>query len=111
MRDLQQLGFEPCGWPGEIIAENCRVTFYRVMGEWEIDVVTPNGSVVWFNVPIRAVNGLTAADIRERRAGEAKIRAILAAEAKEGTSKADGLATPIAVKAVAPDSEADDVPF
>ena len=48
---------------GQFIAEGCRVTFYEVMGEWEIDIVLPSGSAVGFDVAFNKVEGRTKQEI------------------------------------------------
>jgi hypothetical protein len=50
---LEEVGFE-VGDCGQLYAENCRVTFYSVMGEWEVDIALPNGNAVGFDVPYSA---------------------------------------------------------
>ncbi len=63
---LQELGFKETK-SGAMVAVNCRVTLYSVLGEYEIDIVLPNGSAVGFDVPIKAVSGRTADEIRAER--------------------------------------------
>jgi hypothetical protein len=64
---LHRLGFRESD-DGDMTTENCRVTFYSAFGEYEIDIVLPNGSAVGFDVPIEAVRGRTADEIFADRA-------------------------------------------
>jgi hypothetical protein len=66
-RRLKELGFT-CDQFGEWRAANCRVTFYAVFGEWEIDILLANGSVVGCDVPFDKLSGTTRAEIEARRA-------------------------------------------
>jgi hypothetical protein len=61
-RRLQELGFAPGNY-GEWFALNCRVTLYAVGGQWEIDILLPNGSAVGCDVPIGEFNGRTRPEI------------------------------------------------
>jgi hypothetical protein len=63
---LEQLGFSPGNF-GEWSATNCRVTLYAVMGEWELDIVLPNGSAVGCDVAFDKFHGRTKAEIEAAR--------------------------------------------
>jgi hypothetical protein len=65
---LAELGFSP-GSYGEWSAQNCRVTLYAVLGEWELDIVLPNGSAVGCDVPFNKFHGRTKAEIVAARQG------------------------------------------
>jgi hypothetical protein len=47
---LRRLGLRS-GDHGEMVAENCLVTFYSVGSEYEVDILLPNGSAVGFDAP------------------------------------------------------------
>jgi hypothetical protein len=53
---LAELGFKQ-DENGQLIAEGCRVIFYSSCGEWEVDIVLPNGSAIGFDVAFSAVQG------------------------------------------------------
>jgi len=65
--DLERLGFE-VGDYGQLKADGCRVTVYSCFGEWEVDIVLPNGSVISLDVPFDKVGGSTAHEVAEYRA-------------------------------------------
>ncbi len=61
--DLFELGFQQDEY-GQFAASNCRVTFYQVGGEYEVDVVLPGGAAVGFDVPLKAVHSKRGSDVR-----------------------------------------------
>jgi hypothetical protein len=67
-RRLQELGFI-AGEYGDWFSLNCRVTLYAVFGEWEVDIVLPNGSAVGFDIPITKLAGRTKAEAQSAKPG------------------------------------------
>jgi hypothetical protein len=65
--DLERLGFE-IGDYGQLKADGCRVTLHSCFGEWEIDIVLPNGSTISLDIPFDKVGGSSADEIAEHRA-------------------------------------------
>jgi hypothetical protein len=61
---LEELGFTEDEF-GQWFATNCRVTLYSVMGEWELDIELPNGSAIGCDVPMKALSGRTASEIKQ----------------------------------------------
>ena len=61
------LGFEEDGFGQLIMKGECTVTLYQVGNEWEIDISLPNGSAIGCDVPLDALQGRTAAEIKESK--------------------------------------------
>ena len=64
---LDELGFDEDEF-GQLEAKGCTVTFYSSCGEWEVDIVLPNGSVIGFDIAFDAVSGRTAEEVEAARA-------------------------------------------
>ncbi len=60
---LRAFGFRPDDF-GQYIAEGCRVVLYQVSDEFELDIHLPNGSALGCDVPVDALTGRSAEEIR-----------------------------------------------
>ena len=52
---LMEVGLEQDEFGQLTLKGECRITLYRVGGEWEIDIILPDGSAIGFDVPLHKV--------------------------------------------------------